>query len=98
MKIQGNPRKPGKRGRTRRKFKKTTPKVSVNDIMTEFVIGDKVCVVIDSSYHSGLPDKGFQGLTGVVSKKRGEAYEVSLLKGKKPLTVVTTSVHLKKLV
>jgi ribosomal protein L21E len=66
--------------------------------MTEFSLGDKVCVVIDSSYHSGLPDKSFHGLTGIVSKKRGQAYEVSLLKGRQALTVVTTPVHLKKLV
>jgi large subunit ribosomal protein L21e len=97
MKIQGNPRKPGRRGRTRSKFKKHTPKVSVNDIMTTFEVGDKVCVVIDSSYHPGIPHKSFHGLTGLVSKKRGEAYEVELLQGNQPLTVVTTAVHLKKL-
>lgn len=97
MKIQGNPRKPGKRGRTRSKFKKNTPKVSVNDIMTTFELGDKVQVVIDSSYHPGLPHKSFHGLTGNVSKKRGEAYEIKLLQGNQHLTVVTTAVHMKKL-
>ncbi len=98
MKIQGNPRKPGKRGRTRSKFKKNSPKVSVNDIMTEFSDGDKVCVVIDSSYHPGLPHKSFHGLTGNVIRKRGEGYEVSVMQGNQRLTVVTTAVHLKKLI
>ena len=65
--------------------------------MQEFNIGDKVSVVVDSSFHSGLPNKSFHGLTGTVDKKRGEAYEVKLLKGNQHLTVVTKAVHLKRL-
>jgi ribosomal protein L21E len=65
--------------------------------MREFALGDKVQIVVDSSYHSGLPDKGFHGLTGTVKAKRGLGYEVSVLKGNQPLTVVTTPVHMKKL-
>ncbi len=98
MKVQGHPRNTGKRGKTRHKMKKHGPKVSVNDIMAEFNIGDKVQVVIDSSYHSGLPFKSFHGLTGEVIARRGlTGYEVSLLRGNQRLTVVTTAVHLKKL-
>ncbi len=97
MKQSGHPRKPGKRGKTRYKFKKHGAKVSVNDIMREFEIGEKVQVVVDSSYHSGLPHKSFHGLTGMVEAKRGSAYEVSIMKGKQPLMVVTTPVHLKSL-
>ena len=96
-KISGGGRKPGKRGKTRQKFKKSTKKPSVNDIMQEFEEGDKVSVVIDSSYHAGLPDKGFHGLTGTVSGKRGKSFEVKLNKGNKEMMVVTTAVHLKKL-
>ncbi len=95
--VAGHARKPGKRGKTRSKFKKHGPKVSVNDIMREFAKGDKVQIVVDSSYHSGLPDKSFHGLTGIVEKKRGEGYEIAVMKGDQPLTVVTTSVHMKKL-
>jgi large subunit ribosomal protein L21e len=98
MKIQGHPRNSGQRGKTRYKMKKHGPKVSVDDIMVEYEIGDKVQVVIDSSYHSGLPFKSFHGLTGNVTARRGlTGYEVSLLRGDQPLTVVTTAVHLKKL-
>ena len=99
MKQSGNPRTQGKRSKTRYKFKKHGAKVSVNDIMREFEIGDKVQIVVDGSYHSGLPDKNFHGLTGVVEKKRGKgnAYEIAVSKGNQPLTVVTTSVHMKKL-
>ncbi|MBT4596837.1 MAG: 50S ribosomal protein L21e [Candidatus Diapherotrites archaeon] len=96
-KISGGVRKPGKRGRTRAKFKKTSAKVTVNKEVEEFKNGEKVQIVIDSSYHSGLPDKGFHGLTGYVSGKRGLAYEVELKKGKKDMMVVTTPAHLKRL-
>jgi len=97
-KQSGSPRKPGKRGKTRSKFKKKGAKVSVNDIMQEFDNDDKVQVVIDSSYHAGLPDKGFHGLTGKIVGKRGKSFEVKLNKGHKEMMVVTSAVHLKKLV
>ena len=96
-KISGGVRKPGKRGNTRAKFKKTSSKVTVNKMIEEFTVGDKVAVVIDSSFHSGLPDKGFHGLTGHISGKRGSAYEINLNKGKKEFMVVTTPVHIKRL-
>ena len=97
MKQSGHPRKPGKRGKTRYKFKKRGAKASVNDVVREFGTGEIVQVVVDSSYHAGLPHKSFHGLTGTIKAKRGNAYEVSVLKGKQPLTVVTTPVHLKRL-
>lgn len=96
-KITGGARKPGKRGKTRSKLKKKSGKVTVNKVMEEFDIGQRVQVVIDPSYHAGIPSKGFHGLTGFISKKRGDAYEVELKKGKKDSIVVTTPVHLKKL-
>jgi ribosomal protein L21E len=96
-KISGGVRKPGKRGKTRHKLKKKGPKVTVNKIVEEFEKGDKVQVVIDSSFHGGLPDKGFHGLTGYVAGKRGNSFEIELKKGKKDFMVVTTAVHMKRL-
>jgi large subunit ribosomal protein L21e len=97
MKQKGHPRKPGKRGKTRSKFKNTDAKVSVNDIMQEFALGDKVQIVINSSYHYGLPNKSFHGLTGNVTGKRGESYIIDVMKGNQPLVVITTPVHMKRL-
>ncbi|MEI7962025.1 MAG: 50S ribosomal protein L21e [archaeon] len=97
MKQSGNPRTQGKRSKTRYKFKHHGAKVSVNDIMREFEIGDTVQIVGEGSHHSGLPDKNFHGLSGKVKAKRGRGYEVSVAKGNQPLTVVTTAVHMKKL-
>jgi len=95
--VAGHSRKPGKRGKTRYKFSKHGAKVSVNDIMQEFAIGDKVQIVVDASWHSGLPDKGFHGLTGNVAEKRGSGYVIDVYKGNQALQVVTTPVHMKKL-
>ncbi len=97
MKQSGHPRKPGKRGKTRSKFKKHGAKVSVNDVMQEFAIGDKVAIVADSSWHSGLPDKSFHGLVGNVVEKRGSGYVIDVMKWNQALQVVTTPVHMKKL-
>ncbi|VVB76079.1 50S ribosomal protein L21e [uncultured archaeon] len=97
MKQSGHPRKPGKRGKTRSKFKKHGAKVSVNDVMQEFTIGDKVQVVADSSWHSGLPDKSFHGMTGIVAEKRGSGYVIDVMKWNQALRVVTTPPHMRKL-
>ncbi len=96
-KQTGSPRRPGKRGKTRYKFAKRGSKVSVSDIMATFEDNDRVQVVVDGSYHAGLPHKSFHGLTGRITGKIGEAYEVSLKKGNQDLVVITTAVHLKKL-
>jgi large subunit ribosomal protein L21e len=96
-KISGGVRKAGKRGKTRAKLRKKGGKVTVNKVMEEFKEGEKVQIVIDPSYHAGIPGKGFHGLTGYISGKRGDAYEVELKKGKKDAMVVTTPVHIKRL-
>lgn len=96
-KISGGVRKAGKRGKTRAKLKKKTGKVTVNKVMEEFEKGEKVQVVIDPSYHAGIPAKGFHGLTGYISGKRGNSYEIELKKGNKDAVVVTTPVHIKRL-
>ena len=90
-------RKPGKRGKTRSKFRKKGPDATVNTLVKTLDKDDTVQVVIDPSQHAGLPHKRFHGLTGKVSGKRGSAYEVSLRKGNKQAVVVTTAAHLKKL-
>ena len=96
-KISCGVRKGGPRANTRSKFTKKTSKVTVNKMIEDFAIGDKVQVVIDSSFHSGLPGKRFHGITGYISGQRGSAYEIDLKKGNKQSMVVTTPVHIKRL-
>ncbi|MDD3159620.1 MAG: 50S ribosomal protein L21e [Candidatus ainarchaeum sp.] len=96
-KITGSPRVGGKRSKTRSKFKKRGSKITVNQEVREFEIGDNVQIVIDSSYHKGFPYKGFHGLSGKVTAKRGSSFEIKLKRGNKDFIVVTTPVHVKKL-
>jgi len=97
LKQTGHPRKAGKRGKTRYKMAKHGVKASVNDLLADFNLNDKVQIVMDGSIHSGIPDKAYKGLSGTVTGKRGTAYEVTLLKGNEEKVVVTTPVHLKKI-
>ena len=90
-------RKAGKRGKTRSKFKRKGSKPTVNTLTKKLEENDTVQVVIDSSQHSGLPDKRYHGITGKITGKRGSAYEVSLKKRNKAAVVVTIAAHLKKL-
>ncbi len=59
-----------------------------------FEAGEKVNVIIDPSVHKGMPFSRFHGLTGVVTKARGEAYEVKVKDGNKYKTVVARPEHL----
>jgi large subunit ribosomal protein L21e len=98
MKQSTAPRKPGKRGKTRYKIsKKGRPNVSVNDIMKDFPIGAKVQIVIESSFHSGLPHKSFHGLVGNIIEKDGSTFVVQLWQGNQQLKVRTSAPHLKEL-
>jgi large subunit ribosomal protein L21e len=61
-----------------------------------FEDGEKVNIIIDPSVHKGMPYSRFHGLTGVVTGKRGEAYEISVMVGNKNKTVVSRPEHLVK--
>lgn len=62
----------------------------------EFDVGEKVNIVIDPAVHAGMPYMRFQGKTGVVSGKQGNAFVVQVKDGDKPKTVITRPEHLKK--
>ena len=63
-----------------------------------FESGEKVNIKIDPSIHKGMPHARVQGLTGVVVAPRGTAYEVRVMVGNKPKTVVSRPEHLVKAV
>ena len=63
-----------------------------------FESGEKVNIKIDPSIHKGMPHSRFQGLTGVIVAPRGTAYEVRVMVGNKPKTVVSRPEHLVKAV
>jgi large subunit ribosomal protein L21e len=66
----------------------------VTHTLRDFEEGDKVSVDIDPSVHSAMPHPRFQGVTGTVTGKQGEAYLVSFNDGGKEKTLIVGSEHL----
>jgi len=90
-----NKKSNGKRQRTRSKFKRSAKPLTIRKLLQEFPAGSKVHVHIDSSVHSGLPDKRFQGLTGTVMRKQGQkGVVVSLWHGNALKTIIVHAAHL----
>jgi large subunit ribosomal protein L21e len=63
--------------------------------LAEFPVGSKVAIVIHPAVHKGMPFHRFQGLTGVVERKQGEAFVVGVYEGNKKKTVIARAEHLK---
>jgi len=87
----------GTRRKTRQLLQKKPRQRGLSPITREFQTfeeGEKVNIVIDPSAHKGMPFARFQGLTGVVTGIRGEAYEVSVKVGDKTKIVLSRPEHL----
>ena len=61
-----------------------------------YLRGEKVCIDVDPSMHKGMPHPRFQGYTGEVEGKQGDAYKVGITVGKKHKTLLVLPEHLKK--
>ena len=85
----------GKRAKTRAKFSRKGPKVSVNKLLQEIPEGKSVQIKVDSAVHSGMPFRRFHGLTGKVKGRQGAAYLVSVSHFGKPKTVLVGAAHIK---
>jgi len=92
----------GYRQRTRKLLRKkprergAVPKASV--ILREYRVGEKVAIKIDPSFHYwGMPHRRFQGLTGTVIGRRGDAYIVEVYLGGKRKILFVPPVHLRPL-
>lgn len=86
----------GPRRRTREKFRKTR-RITVNQFLKKFSIGDKVAISIESGSQRGMPFRRFQGLTGKVIGQKGRAYLVEIKDGNKIKRVISRPEHLKNI-
>ena len=84
----------GPRRGTRKRFKKDR-KVTVNQFMRKFELGDKIVIDIESSSSSGMPFRRFQGHTGKVVGQRGRAYLVEIKDGNKLKKIAAKPEHIK---
>ncbi|UCD20816.1 MAG: 50S ribosomal protein L21e [archaeon] len=78
-----------------RKRVKDKGKKRLSKYFKEYKPGDRVALVIDLSEQKGRFFKRFQGMTGTIEKKQGNAYVVKFLNGRVIKRVITTSPHLK---
>ena len=80
----------------KRKNAKTRGKVQFSTYFQEFKNGDKVAVVREQSLNPAFP-KRIQGLVGVVSGKRGNAYIIAIQEGGMGKTHIIRPANLKRL-
>lgn len=81
----------GKRANTRHLFRGT--KLTVETLLKDYKVGDKVVIKPNGRYHSGLPFRRFAGKVGQIAEKRGRCFLVHLAKENKD--VVIGKAHIK---
>jgi len=59
-----------------------------------FAVGARVAVKMEPSQHKGMTHKRFQGLTGTVRAKQGEAFVLDVMHGNMAKTLVVRAEHL----
>jgi len=62
----------------------------------EFDAGEKVHLKIDPSVPNGRFHPRFDGQTGTVEGKQGDAYKVDIVDGGKEKTIIVTAAHLRR--
>ncbi|OVE84534.1 50S ribosomal protein L21e [Natronolimnobius baerhuensis] len=61
----------------------------------EYEEGEKVHLKIDPSVHDGRFHPRFDGLTGEVAGKQGDAFKVDITDGGKDKTLIVTAAHMR---
>lgn len=90
-------RSKGLRSKTRHMLLKDPRKRGMlppNRVLAEFEVGARVAIKNEPSQHGGMTHKRFQGLTGTVAGKQGDAFVVDVLHGNMPKTLVVRAEHL----
>jgi len=90
----------GVRRRTRNVLQKRPRQRGLSPITHEFQIfeiGDKAAINMDPSVHKGMASVKFQGCTGTVSGKRGDAYLLQIMDGGKQKEIIIRPQHMKRI-
>ena len=91
-------RSKGFRKKTKKKLRKSPrDKTTTNQYLREFLVGDKVLIMIEPSSHKAMPHPRFKGKSGVVKDKRGKSYVIEVRDGGLKKTVISTPEHLRPL-
>ena len=70
-------------------------RLNIDRVIHEYSEGDSVAIVIDGGQQRGMPNRRFQGKTGVISGKQGVAWVVTIKDGNKTKTVVARPEHIR---
>jgi len=71
-------------------------KIPLSSLFAKFNIGDKVSLVHNLSFPRAFHER-MQGSTGLIKGKRGRAYIVDVMAGKKKKRFIINQIHLKKI-
>jgi len=82
-------------GRTRN-LGRHKKRLTVNDIIKKFVMGETVILDIQSNYHKGMPHPKFNGKTGIVTGVQGKSYIIEIKDGDKKKNLIVLPAHLKR--
>ncbi len=91
-------RSKGLRSKSRKILRKKVSdygKSPITRALQKFAIGEKVNIDVDPAVHKGMPHIRFQGLTGDVEGKQGDAYLIGINAGKKRKTIIVKPEHLR---
>jgi len=88
-----NKKPKGKRANTRYLYK--GKKLSIESLLKEYKVGDKIVIKPNGRYHEGLPFRRFAGQVATITEKRGRCYMVHIAKTKKD--VIVSTAHMKSI-
>lgn len=70
-------------------------KISISQLFQTFTKGDKVTLSVEPAVQKGFYHPRFMGKTGIIGKKKGRCYEVTIQDNKEK-TLIVHPVHLKR--
>lgn len=80
-----------------RKNIKTSGKINLSQFFQELKEGDRVAIVREHSFNPSFP-KRIQGLSGVITGKKGKAYILKVKDGNESKNYIINAIHLKKII
>ena len=91
-------RSKGFRSKTRHKLQNSARQRGMpppSHSLRDYPPGTKVAVTLNPSVHKGMPHPRFQGLTGSVVERRGDAFVIELMAKNKKKTIISRPEHLR---
>ncbi len=69
-------------------------KLNIGKILQEYTVGSQVIIKMDSSTQKSMPHKRFHGKIGVIKRKQGRGYVISVPQGNAIKEIITRAEHL----